>query len=605
MNNEPIDPLISALRQIFGFDSFRPNQKEIITAILHNQDVFAIMPTGGGKSLCYQFPAVILPGLCVVVSPLLSLMKDQVDAACESGIRAETLNSVSTKDDFIRISRLMEKNELDLLYISPERFNSESFIPWIKQGKIAFFAVDEAHCISQWGHHFRPDYLGLSRITKEFPNVPLAVFTATATTFVANDIEKQLKLRNPFRVRASFDRPNLFYEVKFKNDLSSQLVNFLKTRGGQSGIIYRGTRKKVEETASMLVKKGFKAKAYHAGLSDQIRMKVQEEFLKDEVPIIVATIAFGMGIDKSNVRFVVHGDLPKNIESYYQETGRAGRDGLPAHCLLLFGYQDIALLESFIDDLPEGKIKHAEERQLQEMIRFADTEQCRRKSILAYFEENYPNENCGNCDFCTKKAVREDATVDCQKALSAMARTGCRFGITHLIDILLGADTEKIKTFRHNLLKTWGIGKNRTKKFWRQLFNTMLSKDLIQWDKQCKFPVPLITDKGKKVLFGKEKVELVLRPDEKKSSSQVLLTDENIKDQLLFDRLRVLRKEIAQEKHIFPYNVFTDKSLQDMVRIKPKNMSEMQLVQGMGRSKIKAYGKLFLNAIIEFLGEKK
>lgn len=607
MNKESVDPLLLALGQIFGFDSFRPNQKEIITALLNRQDVFAVMPTGGGKSLCYQYPAVVLNGLCVVISPLLSLMKDQVDAARELGIHAEALNSVSSKEDFIRISCLLENNSLDLLYISPERFNADSFIPWIKQGTVSLFAIDEAHCISQWGHHFRPDYQGLSRITTEFPNVPVAAFTATATDFVSKDIEKQLKLRKPFRVRASFDRPNLFYQIKYKNDLSNQLIEFLQTMKGQSGIIYRGTRKKVDETAAMLSGKGFNVKPYHAGMSDQDRINIQNEFLKDDVQIIVATIAFGMGIDKSNVRFVVHADLPKNIEAYYQETGRAGRDGLPAQCLLLFGYQDIVLLRSFIDDLPEGIIKNAEYRQLDEMIRFADSDQCRRKTILAYFGEQYPKDNCGNCDFCVNDIVREDATVDCQKALSAMARTDCRFGITHLIDILLGSDTEKIRKYGHQKLKTWGVGKDRPKKFWRQLFNTLLFKDLIQMAPNKDFPIPLMTEKGRNVLYGREKVELIIRPEAKKNKALLnkVLSIEDSKDIILFERLRELRKEIAQAKNLPPYIIFTDRSLLDMVRSKPKNHSDMLKIDGVGRSKMKSYGDRFLEVINHFNGNQE
>ncbi|MDO5552381.1 MAG: DNA helicase RecQ [Planctomycetia bacterium] len=594
------------LRQIFGFDSFRPNQEEIVKAILSGRDVFAVMPTGGGKSLCYQFPAVILEGVCVVVSPLLSLMKDQVDSASELGIRAATLNSTTTRSGFGQTVGAMENGKLDLLYVSPERFNTPGFLERLAAVKIAFFAIDEAHCISEWGHQFRPDYLALKQIVDVFPNVPIAAFTATATPQVAQDIQKQLRLRNPFSVRASFDRPNLSYQVVYKEDLNSQLVTFLKSVPGQSGIIYRGTRKKVEETADLLSKQGFDVRHYHAGMSDSERDWVHDAFSQDRVQIIVATIAFGMGIDKSNVRFVVHADLPKNLEGYYQETGRAGRDGSPSQCLLLFGYQDIILLKSFIDKYEDPKIRDITWRQLLEMIRFAEADQCRRKALLHYFGEEYSSDNCGNCDFCNNEIHRVDATIDSQKALSAMQRTGNRFGIGHLVDVLVGAKTAKIKQFQHDALPTYGVGSDRSKPYWRFLINALVYRGAAAMKPDCDYPVPQVTPYGWAILRGTEQVEIIQFPSLKKQSKTKVVnedpcTDATHSDHFLFEQLRQRRKEIARERRVPPYVIFTDKTLLDMANRKPITEEDMQKIAGMSERKMEKYGAPFLELITEYV----
>ena len=476
MAKKPDDLGVHLLKSVFGFSQFRPYQEDIIKAICRGQDVFAVMPTGGGKSLCYQFPAVVLEGVCVVISPLLSLMKDQVDSARETGLRAATINSTTTASEYGKALGAMQRDKLDLLYISPERFNSPGFTEKLLENKISFFAIDEAHCISEWGHQFRPDYLQLGRIAKLFPDAPIAAFTATATDRVAADIKSRLALRHPFEVRASFDRPNLDYTVLRKDDLNRQLLDFLKTADGQPGIIYRGTRKKVEETAQMLKKHGIAALPYHAGMSSAQRNQVQESFTYDRIQVVVATIAFGMGIDKPNVRFVIHGDLPKNIEGYYQETGRAGRDGAPSRCLLLFGYQDVVLQNSFIEQYEDPQTREVTREQLKQMIRYAESDECRRKAILRYFGEEYPNDNCGHCDYCRGAIKHVDATVDAQKALSAMQRTGNRFGIGHLVDILVGAKTERIRKFAHDRLPTYGVGKEKPKKYWHFLFNALVCK---------------------------------------------------------------------------------------------------------------------------------
>lgn len=600
------NPAQKALRQIFGFDAFRPNQEEIVKAILSGRDVLAVMPTGGGKSLCYQFPATILDGVCVVVSPLLSLMKDQVDSSRELGIRAATLNSTTTKREFVDTARAMESGKLDLLYVSPERFNSPGFLERLAGVNVAFFAVDEAHCISEWGHQFRPDYLALKQIVEIFPKTPIAAFTATATPQVSDDIRRQLRLRDPFCVRASFDRPNLNYQVVYKDDLTSQLVTFLKSVPGQAGIIYRGTRKKVEETAKTLAKHGFDARPYHAGMTDAERAQVQDAFSQDRVPIIVATIAFGMGIDKSNVRFVVHADLPKNIESYYQETGRAGRDGSPSQCLLLFGYQDIILLKSFIDQYDDPQVRATTWRQLQEMVRYAEADQCRRKALLRYFGEEYPSDNCGNCDFCNDEIRRADATVDAQKALSAMQRTGNRFGIGHLVDVLVGAKSAKLKQFHHDELPTFGVGSDRSKTYWRFLVNALIYKGAAAMKPNCEFPVPQVTEYGWSIMRGKENVEIIQFPTLKKPTKRKSKTTNDIGEPIqtdhdLFERLRRLRREIAQRRRVPPYVIFTDKTLLDMANTKPMTDDAMRRITGMSERKMTAYGAAFLERIADYV----
>ncbi|MDR0327381.1 MAG: DNA helicase RecQ [Planctomycetaceae bacterium] len=514
----------AALAEIFGFHSFRPHQEEIIRAILDDQDVFAVMPTGGGKSLCYQLPAAMKKGVCVVVSPLISLMKDQVDAANANRLRAGTLNSMTTSSERTYIGTAIRNGELDLLYVSPERFNTDIFIERLKTIDIAFFAIDEAHCISEWGHDFRPDYFALSRIVPEFPNIPVAAFTATATPQVSLDIVQRLGLRSPHMTRASFNRANLFYAVQPKYDAEQQILDFLQDRKGESGIIYRTTRKNVEATAEFLQAKGLKARPYHAGMPDQERIEVQEAFRRDECPIIVATIAFGLGIDKPNVRFVVHGDLPKNIEGYYQETGRAGRDGEPAKCLLLFGRRDIMTLKYFASQIEDEQTQEIALTQLNQMVRFAEHDGCRRGELLQYFGETFPDANCNGCDVCCGDVERIDATIEAQKAMSAMHRTGCRFGAGHIADILIGANTEKIQERKHDQLPTFGVGKDHDKAYWRRLMDAMLAQGLVSVD-DPQYPIPKITDEGWKVLRKQRDFQMI-RPAPTKKTRKKAATRE-------------------------------------------------------------------------------
>ncbi len=473
----------SVLEETFGFKEFRPHQRELVEGILEQRDTFGIMPTGGGKSLCYQLPSVLTDGCAIVVSPLIALMKDQVDAALANGIRAACANSSMSTGERSAVEQAYRDGELDLLYLAPERLASAGILERLRDcpnGAPAFFAIDEAHCLSEWGHDFRPDYLVLGTLRDTFPNTPIAAFTATATQKVAADIESRLQLRSPIKVHASFDRHNLFYEVRAKRDWETQLVEFLRERQGQSGIIYRTTRKSVEATAALLNQNGIPARAYHAGMDPDDRSATQDAFIRDDAAIIVATIAFGMGIDKSDVRFVVHGDLPKNIESYYQETGRAGRDGEPSHCLLLYSSGDAVKQRRFIDDIANEAERQRSSELLREMERFASVPSCRRRSLLRYFEEDYTRENCGNCDYCAGEFKEVDATRDAQILLSAIVRSGERFGAVHVCDIVTGANTAKIRQFNHQGLKTYGAGKSQPKTYWRSLLDALIGAGHIE-----------------------------------------------------------------------------------------------------------------------------
>jgi len=605
----PTENIHATLAETFGFTVFRPNQEEIVRAILSRQSVFVVMPTGGGKSLCYQLPARLMKGVCIVISPLISLMKDQVDAARANGLQAAALNSTNTVQQRNDIRDALHANELDLLYLSPERFNSENFLERLKTLDISFFAVDEAHCISEWGHDFRPDYLALARISEEFPDVPVAAFTATATPRVAEDIIHRLKLKNPHLTRASFNRPNLFYQVIPKQRLDHQLLDFLKRHPNESGIVYRTSRKKVEETAAFLQSHGFSALSYHAGMSDEDRHAAQEAFRRDECAIIAATIAFGMGIDKSNVRFVVHGDLPKNIEGYYQETGRAGRDGEPAHCTLFFGRQDIALLARFAEEIEDAQAREVATAQLWQMVRFAEQDGCRRVGLLRYFGEEFPETNCGNCDVCIGEVEREDATVAAQKVLSAVYRTGQRFGAGHICDIVVGANTEKIRQFQHDRLPTYGVGKDRPKSYWRTVLDALVARKILVAD-DPKRPILKLTDDAWAILRDKRPFQILrqqpCQPDQLQkprvavSRNDAPAWESNSLSERLFQRLRELRKEIAMTENLPPYIVFSDKSLREMSHIFPINNEEFLLVTGVGQRKLETYGEAFLAAINDF-----
>ncbi len=593
--------LFDTLRKVFGFREFRPNQEQIVRAILENRDVFAVMPTGGGKSLCHQLPAVLLPGTCMVISPLISLMKDQVDGARANGIRAAFLNSSLDPEERDAVMQQLLSNSLDLLYVAPERFALEAFKKMLGRVNISMAVIDEVHCISEWGHDFRPDYLSLSSLVTMFPDLPVAAFTATATHLVQQNILDKLALRNPLIVRASFDRPNLSYDVRLKDKVDAQLVALLKKSTGKAGIIYRTSRKSVHETAEMLKGKGFRALPYHAGLSDHDRKRNQEAFIRDEVDVIVATIAFGMGIDKSNIRFVIHADLPKSIENYYQETGRAGRDGEAAHCTLLFSPSDISKLRFFIDTMTDETERKRALDALSKVISFASTSICRRRSLLDYFGEHYPHDNCSSCDICLGTRERVDCTRDAQMLLSAIVRTEERFGAMHIVDIVLGSNTQKIRDFGHDRLKTYGIGKGCSKKYWRQLVDELLAQKVIE-KSDGPFPALLLLPKAVKILKNEERVEIVKVVEKIKAKEQnrTLEATETPYDQQLFELLRVLRKEIAQEQGIPPYMVFSDPSLHQMASIYPRSADTMVTVTGVGEVKLQRYGRQFLRLIARY-----
>lgn len=591
--------IFDTLKTVFGFQTFRPNQESIIRNILDGRDIFAVMPTGGGKSLCYQLPANLMRGTAVIISPLISLMKDQVDSAVENGISAAFMNSSMKAGEVSDVYHKLQSGKLNLLYIAPERFAMRHFLERLKTSSISLFAIDEAHCISEWGHDFRPDYLSLSLIPEMFPDVPVAAFTATATEKVQEDIIRKIGLRSPHIVRASFNRPNLFYEVKAKSGVELQILEFLGEHPGESGIIYRTTRDSVMGTADFLKAKGISALPYHAGLSAEERRKNQEAFNRDEVQVITATIAFGMGIDKSNVRFVLHADLPKNIESYYQETGRAGRDGGAARCLLFFGRGDIPKIRYFIDGITDDRERSIAMRKLNQMAGYASHNVCRRKQLLGFFGEDYHFDNCEACDICAGNIEQIDITSEAQKILSAVSRTGQRFGAGHITDIVTGADTKRIRELRHNEIETYGAGKDRDKRYWRSVVDELIAQNALMQEGDP-YPVLNITKKGSDILFGREKITALMK-EEVKTKSPAEKGGEY--DQTLFERLRSVRKRFADIQQVPPYIIFSDRTLQDMCRRFPSTLPEINKIGGVGDTKLERYGEDFIAEIRRYLEE--
>lgn len=594
------------LKKIFGYSSFRENQEQIIKALLNGQDVFTAMPTGGGKSLCYQIPGILLSGLTLVVSPLIALMKDQVDEASAKGIPAAFLNSTLSSKEVSSIYARLYRAEIKLLYISPERLAVDGYIDHVKELNVSFVAVDEAHCLSEWGHDFRPDYLFLSKIRAALPDVPIAAFTATATDRVQRDIIRILNLHNPFIVRASFNRKELFYEVQPKKDVLTQIADFILERPGKMGIVYRISRNDVETTAAFLASRGIKALPYHAGMSKEQRARNQEDFDHDEVQAVVATIAFGMGINKSNIRFIIHGDLPKSMEGYYQETGRAGRDGLASDCLLLFSTGDIARQQYFIEQIEDPTEQERTRSNLNRMIRFATVHLCRRKQILDYFGEAHP-ENCGNCDICSGSRKEINASVDAQKILSAIARVNESFGINHIIEIVRGADTEKIRAKGHQYLPTYGVGNDKSLKWWRGIISELIGQEKIVQDNEH-YNVLRLTDAGKDVLFGRDKFfisELTAELGKKTSGKTILRKKESTEkvfspaESELFEKLKQVRIRLAKKHRLPPYIIFTDRTLTEMAKIKPQNPKELLEITGVGEKKLQSYGKQFLSVLRE------
>jgi len=593
--------LLPLLKQYFGFTSFRPLQEEIIRDSLAGKDVFALLPTGGGKSLCYQLPALARDGLTVVVSPLIALMKDQVDALQASGIPATFLNSSLAADESRKRLRGLHHGEYRLLYAAPERLMLSGFLEDLQRWNVRLIAVDEAHCISEWGHDFRPEYRQISDLRKLFPEVPFMALTATATGRVREDIVTHLKLREPKCYVASFNRPNLTYRVIPKNKPYDQLLNFLRARPKESGIVYCQSRKSAERVAANLTEDGVKARPYHAGLTPKQRSEHQELFLRDDVRVICATIAFGMGINKPNVRFVVHYDLPKNIEGYYQETGRAGRDGLPSECVLLFSAGDVVKQTGFIDEKPAKEQQIARE-QLQQMVHYAECAGCRRVELLAYFGEEFSAEGCGACDNCLSPRATFDGTLAAQKFLSCVYRirekNGFGVGLNHVVEVLTGADTEKIRKWDHAQLSTYGIGKEHSRPEWAAIGRELVRLGFVRQTTD-KFSVLELTNTGGAAL--KERRKITLTKPAVVPETKVHHVGEISCDEVLFDRLRQLRKQLADERDVPAYIVFSDVALRQMARNYPQTESDFARISGVGEKKLREFGEIFLGDIAAYL----
>jgi ATP-dependent DNA helicase RecQ len=599
------DPAIASiddtLQRVYGFPAFRPHQRAIIEHLVAGGDAFVVMPTGGGKSLCYQIPALHRSGVGVVVSPLISLMKDQVDALRANGVAAAYYNSAMEAEEAREVLASLHRGELDLLYIAPERLMSDGFLERLAEIDLALFAVDEAHCVSQWGHDFRPEYVRLGGLRRHFPDVPMIALTATADPQTRTDIQHHLGLANAEVHVAGFDRPNIRYAVADKRKPQKQLDGFLARRKGEAGIVYCLSRKRVEQVAEGLASRGHRAAAYHAGLSGERRREVQEAFLRDEVDVVVATVAFGMGIDKPNVRFVVHFDLPKSIEGYYQETGRAGRDGLPAEALLLYGGQDVATVRGLIENGDNEAQKRVERHKLEAMVGLAESLTCRRRVLLGYFGETL-TADCGHCDVCEEPPERFDATVDAQKALSCVYRVGQRFGLRHVIDVLRGSSSERLRQLGHHKLSTFGLGADRAKEDWESLLRQLIHRGYLVQD-IANYSVLKLTEAARPLLRGEETLFLA-RPRVATGGGEAEAAEsrgaEGSGEPGLFEHLRAVRRRLAEAEGVPPYVVAGDRTLQDLVRQRPDHLEDLLGVHGIGEHKRDKYGAALLAAIAEY-----
>lgn len=599
-----MDDLLLTLKTTFGYGAFRPLQREIIETALAGRDVFALLPTGGGKSLCFQLPALHRTGLTVVVSPLIALMKDQVDQLQAAGVAATFLNStLSTAEAKSRL-RGLHRGEWRLLYVAPERLMLDEWKENLASWNVTALAIDEAHCVSEWGHDFRPEYRQLARLRALLPGVPVMALTATATERVRVDIIKHLQLREPEVFVASFNRPNLTYRVLAKDQPLKQIIDFVRKREEESGIIYCATRATTERVADALASRGFSARAYHAGLDAEERARNQELFLRDECRIICATIAFGMGINKPNVRWVIHHDLPKNIEGYYQETGRAGRDGLPGECLLLFSGGDAAKQTHFIDEISDEQEKTIARNQLRQILHYAESAGCRRGELLGYFGESFPLDNCAACDNCLEPRETYDGTVVAQKFLSCIYRirqTG-RFGVglNHLIEVLTGAETEKIQRWNHGQLSTYGIGKELSRPAWAAVGRELMRLGYVA-QAEGEYPILELTEEGMNVLRSRAKITLT-KPLALPKTKRTVRREGDIEcDEILFARLRELRKKLADERGVPAYIIFGDATLRQMARDYPVRVAELEGITGVGEKKRAEFGETFVHAIAAFL----
>jgi len=603
MNNSAL----SVLNTVFGYAEFRKPQDEVINTVINGNNALVLMPTGGGKSLCYQVPALIRSGCAIVISPLIALMQDQVNALTLLGVNASFLNSSLDHQQANNVEQALMQGQLDLLYIAPERLTQPRMLSLLQQCNIALFAIDEAHCVSQWGHDFRADYLQLSLLPQQFPLVPRIALTATADPRTHKEISEKLQLDDAKHFVAGFDRPNIQYRIGQKANARQQLLNFIRhEHAHDAGIIYCLSRKKTEETANWLCQQGLQALPYHAGLPNEVKELHQNRFLREDGLIIVATIAFGMGIDKPDVRFVAHLDLPKSIESYYQETGRAGRDGQAANAWMVYGLQDVIKLKQMLDksQAPEQQ-KRIERQRLDAMLGLCEITTCRRQTLLHYFAEHLAKP-CGNCDTCITPVEKWDGTDAARKALSCVYRSGQRFGVNHLIDILLGKNSAKITQFQHQQLTTFGIGTELDTNQWHSVFRQLVSRGHIYADMDS-FGAFKLTDKCRPLLRGEESIELrkdntqlSKKQNARKSSKSKVKANVPEHGEPLWQALRALRKKLADEHGIPPFTVFHDSALIDMITTKPGNREQLLAISGVGVSKLDKYGDQFLAVLSEF-----
>lgn len=603
---EEKDLLKSKLKEVFGYNQFRGNQEVIIKNILAGKNTFVIMPTGAGKSLCYQLPALVTEGLAIVISPLIALMKNQVDQLNAFGVNAQFLNSTLTKAEMNRVKRESLDGTIKLLYVAPESLTKEENVEFLKRANVSFVAVDEAHCISEWGHDFRPEYRRIKEIIAQLGNLPIIALTATATPKVQLDIQKNLHMEGADIFKSSFNRTNLFYEVRQKKHAKKQLIQFLRGHKGKSGIIYCLSRKKVAEIAELLNVNGFSAAPYHAGLEPAVRERNQDNFLNEKVDIIVATIAFGMGIDKPDVRFVVHYDVPKSLEGYYQETGRSGRDGLEGECLMFYSHNDINKLEKFNKDKPVQERENARVL-LQEMSYYAESPVCRRKQLLHYFGEEFLFDNCEMCDNCVKPKDKYEAKEFALLAVEAAHTTGERFGLNHLVDVIRGTENQYIKSYDHHLLDIYGKGSEESDDFWKSVVRQSLMHELLEKDID-NIGVLKVSERGRKflkephsILFAKDH-EYSDSGDEEENSERTPVSTKAY-DEKLFGMLKGLRKKVAHQKDLPPYVIFQDPSLEEMATTYPTSEEEMAQINGVGMGKVKKFGAEFLKLISEYVDE--
>ncbi|SNS42077.1 ATP-dependent DNA helicase RecQ [Noviherbaspirillum humi] len=605
LNPASSDPALHVLQTVFGYASFRGQQADIVNQVARGGDALVLMPTGGGKSLCYQIPALLRDGVGVVVSPLIALMQDQVDALAELGVRAAFLNSTQTFDEAMRTERAVRNGDLDLIYVAPERLMTPRCLDLLAASKIALFAIDEAHCVSQWGHDFRPEYIKLSVLHERFPEVPRIALTATADPQTRDEIVHRLQLDDALQFVSSFDRPNIRYQIVEKTNARKQVLDFIRDEHpGEAGVVYCLSRKKVEETADFLNQNGVEALAYHAGMELAVRSANQARFLREDGIVMVATIAFGMGIDKPDVRFVAHLDLPKSIEGYYQETGRAGRDGEPADAWMAYGLQDVVQQRRMIDESEADiQFKRLQTAKLDAMLGLCETLGCRRVRLLDYFGQ--PSDPCGNCDTCLNPPVSFDGTVPMQKLLSAIYRTEQRFGATHVIDVLRGVDSDKIKQWRHDGLSVFGIGADVGEAEWRAIIRQAIALGLISIDHDA-YSALKLTELARPVLRGEQKVQLRHYQKPQKSRRQTGRSAAAFDqaglsgpEQTIFERLRAWRVETARKHNVPAYVIFHDATMREIARTKPGSLEELGSVQGVGQHKLETYGEEIVALIAE------